>query len=70
VAIARAVAGAPPSSSPTSPPPASTRVGDAGDRALKDLARERGHTVVVVTHDNRIFHLADRIVSASKTDAS
>ena len=29
---------------------------------LRELARERGHTVVVVTHDNRIFHLADRIV--------
>ena len=29
---------------------------------LKDMAREGGHTVVVVTHDNRIFHLADRIV--------
>jgi len=29
---------------------------------LRELARERGHSVVVVTHDNRIFHLADRIV--------
>ena len=29
---------------------------------LRELARERGHTVVVVTHDNRIFHLADRVL--------
>lgn len=29
---------------------------------LKDLARAGGSTVLVVTHDNRIFHLADRIV--------
>lgn len=26
------------------------------------MARQHGHTVVVVTHDNRIFHLADRMV--------
>ncbi len=29
---------------------------------LKQLSAERGHTVVVVTHDNRIFHYADRTV--------
>lgn len=29
---------------------------------LKKLSTERGHTVVVVTHDNRIFHYADRTV--------
>lgn len=29
---------------------------------LRELAAERGHTVVIVTHDNRIFHLADRVV--------
>ena len=29
---------------------------------LKKLSTERGHTVVVVTHDNRIFHFADRTV--------
>ena len=32
-------------------------------RLLKRLCVERGHTVVVVTHDNRIYHLADRIVA-------
>ena len=38
---------------------------DAGQvitQTLKALAKDHGHTVVVVTHDNRIFHLADRIV--------
>ena len=29
---------------------------------LRELAKERGHTVIVVTHDSRIFHLADRLV--------
>jgi putative ABC transport system ATP-binding protein len=29
---------------------------------LRDLARQRGRCVVVVTHDNRIFEFADRIV--------
>ena len=31
-------------------------------RCQRQLAREQGRTVVVVTHDNRIFHLADRIL--------
>ncbi len=30
---------------------------------LKHLARERGTTILMVTHDNRIFGLADRIVT-------
>lgn len=29
---------------------------------LRQLTKERGTTAVIVTHDNRIFHLADRIV--------
>src|SRR5262249_35609998 len=29
---------------------------------LSRLVRERGATLVVVTHDNRIFHFADRIL--------
>jgi putative ABC transport system ATP-binding protein len=29
---------------------------------IRRLARERGMTVLMVTHDNRILHLADRIV--------
>lgn len=28
---------------------------------LRDLNRNRGVTIIVVTHDNRIFHFADRI---------
>ncbi len=30
---------------------------------LTRLARERGTTVLVVTHDNRIFPYADRVVA-------
>jgi putative ABC transport system ATP-binding protein len=29
---------------------------------LTGLARKRGRAVVVVTHDNRVLHYADRIV--------
>jgi putative ABC transport system ATP-binding protein len=63
VAIARALAGKPPvilADEPTAALDAEN--GRLVTEILRDLARERGHTVVVVTHDNRIFHLADRIV--------
>jgi putative ABC transport system ATP-binding protein len=63
VAIARAVAGGPPlilADEPTAALDAEN--GRLVTEMLRDLAKERGHTVVVVTHDNRIFHLADRIV--------
>jgi putative ABC transport system ATP-binding protein len=63
VAIARAVAGSPPiilADEPTGALDAET--GQLVTSLLRDLAKERNHTVVVVTHDNRIFHLADRIV--------
>ncbi|MGE0784735.1 MAG: ABC transporter ATP-binding protein [Sandaracinaceae bacterium] len=63
VAVARALAGSPPivlADEPTASLDATT--GLAVTEMLRDLAKERGHTVVVVTHDNRIFHLADRIV--------
>lgn len=63
VAIARAIAGAPPlvlADEPTASLDAES--GLAVTEMLRDLARERGHTVVLVTHDERIFHLADRIV--------
>ncbi|MEW5739684.1 MAG: ABC transporter ATP-binding protein [Myxococcota bacterium] len=63
VAVARAVAGRPPlilADEPTASLDAET--GMAVTQLLKKLSAERGHTVVVVTHDNRIFHLADRIV--------
>lgn len=64
VAIARAVAGNPPvilADEPTASLDAET--GLSVTELLKEMARERNHTVVVVTHDNRIFHLADRIVN-------
>jgi putative ABC transport system ATP-binding protein len=63
VAIARAVAGRPPlilADEPTASLDAES--GQQVTTILKELCTERGHTVVVVTHDNRIFHLADRTV--------
>ena len=63
IAIARALAGSPPlilADEPTAALDAEN--GRLVTEVLRELARERGHTVVVVTHDNRIFHLADRIV--------
>jgi len=63
IAIARAIAGGPPlilADEPTASLDAKS--GLSVTEMLKDLARERFHTVVVVTHDSRIFHLADRLV--------
>jgi putative ABC transport system ATP-binding protein len=63
VAIARALAGDPPvilADEPTAALDAEN--GRHVTEILRALARERGTTVVVVTHDNRIFHLAARIV--------
>ncbi|PZR07409.1 MAG: ABC transporter ATP-binding protein [Archangium gephyra] len=63
VAVARAVAGRPPlilADEPTAALDAET--GQQVTQLLKQLSSERGHTVVVVTHDNRIFHYADRTV--------
>lgn len=63
VAIARAIAGHPPlilADEPTASLDAQTGV--VVSDLLRELAKERGHTVVVVTHDSRIFHVADRVV--------
>lgn len=63
VAIARALAGAPPlilADEPTASLDAQN--GLLISELLRQMAKELNHTVVVVTHDNRIFHLADRIV--------
>jgi putative ABC transport system ATP-binding protein len=63
VAIARALAGAPPILLADEPTAAlDAHNGLAVTELLRRLAKEQGHTVVVVTHDSRIFHLADRIV--------
>jgi putative ABC transport system ATP-binding protein len=63
VAIARALAGAPPILLADEPTAAlDAHHGYAVTELLRVLAKEHGHTVVVVTHDARIFHLADRIV--------
>ncbi len=63
VAIARALAGRPPillADEPTASLDATT--GQAVMETFTDLAHRGGHTVVVVTHDNRIFKYGDRIV--------
>lgn len=63
VAVARALAGSPPlilADEPTASLDAVT--GLQVTELLRSMAKERGHTVIVVTHDHRIFHLADRIV--------
>ena len=36
--------------------------GQAVTEMLRTLAKEHGHTVIIVTHDSRISHFADRIV--------
>jgi len=62
VAIARAIAGGPPLILADEPTAAlDAQSGLLVMEVLRDLARERKHTVLVVTHDPRIFHLADRI---------
>ncbi len=63
VAIARALAGEPPlifADEPTAALDATT--GHEVTELLVELGKVHGTTVVIVTHDNRIFHLADRIV--------
>jgi putative ABC transport system ATP-binding protein len=63
VAIARALAGGPPlilADEPTAALDAAN--GRNVTELLRTLAKEHGHTVLVVTHDNRIFDLADRII--------
>ncbi|MBM4359052.1 MAG: ABC transporter ATP-binding protein [Deltaproteobacteria bacterium] len=63
VSVARALAGGPPivlADEPTASLDA--QAGLLVTEMLRAMAKERGHTVVVVTHDNRIYHLADRVV--------
>jgi putative ABC transport system ATP-binding protein len=62
VAIARAVAGNPPLICADEPTASLDQdSGIACTRLLKELATERNHTVIAVTHDPRIFQFADRI---------
>lgn len=63
VAIARALAGSPPlllADEPTAALDATN--GLKVTEMLRTLAKAHGHTVIVVTHDSRIVHLADRVV--------
>jgi len=60
VAVARAVAGEPPLLLADEPTASLDAVnGLRATELLREVSRERGTTVVVVTHDNRILHLAD-----------
>jgi putative ABC transport system ATP-binding protein len=64
VAIARAIAGAPDvilADEPTAALDGRTGVGVAA--VLRDLARERGCAVVVVSHDPRMLPYADRVLT-------
>lgn len=63
VAIARALAGDPPLILADEPTAAlDAEAGQTVTALLAELARERGSTVVIVTHDPRIRGFADRIV--------
>lgn len=64
VAIARALIGNPQlllADEPTASLDATS--GQEVMQLLVQLAKQAGHTVVVVTHDNRIFHYADRMIA-------
>ncbi len=63
VAIARALAGEPRIILADEPTAAlDTQNGLAVMRLLRDLTRDRGRAVVIVTHDSRLVEFADRIV--------
>ncbi len=63
VAIARALAGDPPIILADEPTAAlDSHSGQTVMEILAGLARERKRAVVMVTHDNRVLHYADRIV--------
>ncbi|MBL9026486.1 MAG: ABC transporter ATP-binding protein [Myxococcales bacterium] len=63
VAIARALVADPPLVLADEPTAAlDAQSGQIVTELLRELCRQRGHTVIVVTHDSRIFHLADRMV--------
>lgn len=62
VAIARALAGNPPLIMADEPTAAlDSQSGHAVIDLLRQLAKERGHTVLMVTHDPRIVDVADRV---------
>ncbi len=63
IAIARALAGDPPILLADEPTAAlDSQSGQTVMEILAGLARERGRAVVIVTHDSRVLHYADRIV--------
>ena len=63
VAIARAIAGDPPIVLADEPTAAlDTHSGHAVMDLLRDLARQRNRSVVIVTHDSRLLPYADRVI--------
>jgi len=63
VAIARALAGDPGIILADEPTAAlDSHTGQNVMRMMSELAHERGRAVVIVTHDSRVLHFADRIV--------
>jgi putative ABC transport system ATP-binding protein len=64
IAIARALAGDPPIILADEPTAAlDSQSGRAVMDLLQRLARERGRSVTIVTHDNRMFNYGDRLVT-------
>jgi len=71
VAIARALAGDPPIILADEPTAAlDTHSGQTVMELLTGLARARGRAIVVVTHDSRVLHYADRIVRVEDGEIS
>ncbi|MEM9539607.1 MAG: ATP-binding cassette domain-containing protein [Cyanobacteria bacterium P01_E01_bin.42] len=63
VAIARALVHSPPLVLADEPTAAlDSRTGLEAIELIQSLAREQGSAVLIVTHDQRIFHVADRII--------
>jgi putative ABC transport system ATP-binding protein len=63
IAIARALAGDPPILLADEPTAAlDSRSGQVVMEILSSMARRRGRAVVIVTHDSRVLHHADRII--------
>lgn len=63
VAIARALVHSPPLILADEPTAAlDSRTGLEAIELIQSLAREQGSAVLIVTHDQRIFHVADRII--------
>ena len=41
------------------------KTGTAVMEILREIANDKNRTVIIVTHDNRVYHFADRILEMS-----